>query len=179
MPVKTKFIFSFERLAFLRLAFTRLSFISIHREILRDTASNVASHAHAKVVVKSWFRYSRVLFNFPYSKFFDATSSVVTFYMTARSLVVRAQMMVHGMSSCSSCSAWCRAGRGESVQTCLTSSFPPAGTARMTETCARPHARTCAISASLLCTHDQSRRSVAISATQSAKTTADAATYVS
>ena len=69
-------------------------------------------HAHAKVVVKSWFRYGRVLFNFPYSNFFAATSLTGTFYRTARSLVVRAQMMVHGMSSCSSCSAWCRAGRG-------------------------------------------------------------------
>ena len=132
-----------------------------------------------KVVVKSWFRYSCVLFNFPYSKFFAATSPAGTFYRTARSLVVRAQMMVHGMCSCSSCSAWCRAGRGESVRTCLMSSFPPAGTARMTETCARPHARTSdfiAISAGLLCTHIHCRH---MSATQSTKTTADAATYVS
>ena len=81
-------------------------------------------HAHAKVVAKSWFRYGRVLFNFPYSKFFAATSPAGTFYRTARSLLVRAQMMVHGMSSCSSCSAWCRAGRGESVRTCLMISFP-------------------------------------------------------
>ena len=131
------------------------------------------------MVAKSWFRYGRVLFNFPYSKFFAATSPAGTFYRTARSLLVRAQMMVHGMSSCSSCSAWCRAGRGESVRTCLMSSFPPAGTAPRTETCARPHARTSdliAISASLLCTHIHCRH---MSSTQSAKTTADAATYVS
>ena len=65
-----------------------------------------------------------------------------TFYMTARSLLVRAQMMVRAMSSCSSCSAWCRTGRGEYVRTCLMRSFPPAGSAPRTETCTRPHART-------------------------------------
>ena len=139
----------------------------------------IPSHAHAKVVVKSWFRYGRVLFNFPYSKFFAATSLTGTFYRTARSLVVRAQMMVHGMSSCSSCCAHYRVGRGESVWTCLMSSFPPARTIMVMETCARPHARTSdfiAISVGLLCTHIHCRH---MSATQSAKTTADAATYVS
>ena len=65
-------------------------------------------------------------------------------------------MMVHAMSSCSSCCAHYCAGRGESVWTGLMSSFPPARTIMKTETCARPHARTSdfiAISASLLCTH--------------------------
>ena len=83
-----------------------------------------------------------LIFNFPYSKFFDATSPTVTFYRTARSLLVRAQMMVRAMSSCSSCSAWCRTGWGEYVRTCLMRSFPPTGSAPRTETCTRPHART-------------------------------------
>ena len=96
---------------------------------------------NAKVVAKSWFRYSRVLFNFPYSKFFAATSTAGTFYRTARSLLVRAQMMVRAMSSCSSCSAWRRTGRGEYVRTCLMRNFPPG---RFGTTHRDVHTATCA-----------------------------------